>query len=416
MNKFKSLVSLEIADVASNLNMDLLQPLLNQKFDMMLSTNVMSGYISDLLDCPVIILSPPGPLAWYTELIGNTVSSVAQTAALSNVFNKSSSFMQRLRNLGTKWGADKYFYDLADQLHYHLARRLNYTGPSLLTTLRRRTQLVISNDHPIFHDPQPFLENVVHVGGMHIRPEVEKLPDDLQQLLDGAEQGALLVSFGSYITPSLLSNERRKVFLQTFQELNIPVLWRWDSDYKDDLPNNVVMRKWLPQQSILAHKNLKVFVTHGGLFSLMEALYYETLVVGLPFANDQLPNLVRTQDNNIGIQLEWNKLTKDILVNSINKAMTDRTMAEKVKSMSRLFKDTQEKPLDRAANWIEFAIRNNGTDFLKPLSLNMKWHQAWNLDIYAAILAVTIIMLFVLITIARFLYRCCSSSRKSKRE
>ena len=54
----------------------------------------------------------------------------------------------------TKWGADKYFYDLADQLHYHLARRLNYTGPSLLTTLRRRTQLVISNDHPIFHDPQ----------------------------------------------------------------------------------------------------------------------------------------------------------------------------------------------------------------------------------------------------------------------
>ena len=45
----------------------------------------------------------------------------------------------------------------------------------------------------------------------------------------------------------------------------MPILWKWDEDNIADLPKNVMIKKWVPQQDILAHPNLKLFVTHGGL-------------------------------------------------------------------------------------------------------------------------------------------------------
>ena len=45
----------------------------------------------------------------------------------------------------------------------------------------------------------------------------------------------------------------------------MPILWKWDEDNIADLPKNVMIKKWVPQQDLLAHPNLKLFVTHGGL-------------------------------------------------------------------------------------------------------------------------------------------------------
>ena len=36
-------------------------------------------------------------------------------------------------------------------------------------------------------------------------------------------------------------------------------------------------------------------MTHGGLLSVMEAIYYETIVVGIPLANDQVRSILRQQ-------------------------------------------------------------------------------------------------------------------------
>jgi glucuronosyltransferase len=56
----------------------------------------------------------------------------------------------------------------------------------------------------------------------------------------------------------------------------------------------------LPQQDLLAHPNLKVFVTHGGLLSLQEALYHQTPLVGIPLGNDQKPNMLRAEKKGYG--------------------------------------------------------------------------------------------------------------------
>lgn len=43
----------------------------------------------------------------------------------------------------------------------------------------------------------------------------------------------------------------RKVLVQVFGSLKQRVLWKWDKDTMEDLPPNVRLGKWLPQQDIL---------------------------------------------------------------------------------------------------------------------------------------------------------------------
>ena len=46
-------------------------------------------------------------------------------------------------------------------------------------------------------------------------------------------------------------------------------------------PDNIMLSKWLPQQDILAHPKLKLFITHGGQSSTQEALCHKKPVVRL---------------------------------------------------------------------------------------------------------------------------------------
>jgi hypothetical protein len=59
--------------------------------------------------------------------------------------------------------------------------------------------------------------------------------------------------------------------------------WQHWAQPMADAPPNVLLSAWLPQLDILAHPNVKLFITHGGAGSLQEALCYKTPMVGIPF-------------------------------------------------------------------------------------------------------------------------------------
>ena len=115
--------------------------------------------------------------------------------------------------------------------------------------------------------------------------------------MDTAEEGVVYVSSGSSIKPSQMRAEQKEVFLETFRQLGAPVVWKWDEDTIPNLPPNVKLSKWVPQQDLLAHPNLRVFVTHGGLLSLQEALYRKTVLVGIPLG--KMDKIMALLNNNV---------------------------------------------------------------------------------------------------------------------
>ena len=43
----------------------------------------------------------------------------------------------------------------------------------------------------------------------------------------------------------------RKMFLEAFRKLPQRVLWKWEADELVDKPDNVMIKKWIPQRDIL---------------------------------------------------------------------------------------------------------------------------------------------------------------------
>ena len=166
---------------------------------------------------------------------------------------------------------------------------------------------------------------------------------------------------------------------------------------------------------MLAHPNLRVFVTHGGLLSVQEALYHRTPLVGIPLGNDQKPNLMRAEKRGYAIMLDWISISSDQLVTAINRTMNDEEMKKNMEEMHELFVDARDTPLDRAVWWVEYVIRHEGAQFLKPHSLDLAWYQYHLLDVIAFLLFLLAAFTLLIFKCFMCFFRCCCF-RKLKKE
>ena len=75
------------------------------------------------------------------------------------------------------------------------------------------------------------------------------LQQDLGEYLNNTgPAGFIYFSMGSALKGSMMPEKYRKLFLNTFAKLKQKVLWKWETEHMDDLPANVKLSKWVPQQ------------------------------------------------------------------------------------------------------------------------------------------------------------------------
>ena len=89
------------------------------------------------------------------------------------------------------------------------------------------------------------------------------------------------------------------------------------------LSPNIKPVAWLPQNDLLAHKKLKLFVSHVGLNSLYEAAYYGVPVVAVPLFADQFDNALLLEDRGFGLSVNFRELTADQLYTTIQRVLND---------------------------------------------------------------------------------------------
>ena len=103
--------------------------------------------------------------------------------------------------------------------------------------------------------------------------------------MNSAEHGVILFTMGFIFQPKAVPDTRIKATFDAFAQLPQKIVMKLDplpSDSKLIVPKNVLLKSFLPQQDILAHKNMKLFITHCGMHGVMESIYNGVPMVGMP--------------------------------------------------------------------------------------------------------------------------------------
>lgn len=102
-----------------------------------------------------------------------------------------------------------------------------------------------------------------------------------------------------------------------------------------EIPDNFIVRNTVPQLEIL--KRTSIFISHGGMNSVMESLFYGVPVIAIPMVNDQ--HLVARQltASGAGFALRMEDINPVLILESIQRVLNDPTYREACKRISESF-------------------------------------------------------------------------------
>lgn len=278
----------------------------------------------------------------------------------------------------------KFYYlpkqnQLAREAFTSLENQLGGRLPSV-EDLEKKISVHLINGHPALTFPRPRMPGMIDVAGIHIK-KPKPLPKDLQTFLDGAQHGVIYISFGSFLRSSDMPKAKYEAMLSVFGKLKERILWKWESDKIPNLPSNVMVQKWLPQSDVLAHKNVKLFIGHGGIFGIQEAIHHGVPMILFPFYGDQHLNGHKMEQRGIGLLQSMGELTSESLLNAINAVSMNQSYYQNMQVLSDIFRSNQNDPLDTAIWWIEYVIKYKGAPHLQSPAKNLAWFRYLQLDL-----------------------------------
>ncbi|XP_018334028.1 UDP-glucuronosyltransferase 2B31-like isoform X2 [Agrilus planipennis] len=377
----------------------------NQSFDLVIceqfATEALYGFAWHF-NAPLVMFSTIGPSEWISDKAGYPLPFSYVPHGLSK-FTSHMNFIQRFENVYVHIFDIIYRNMFAYPTQNKVAQKY-FSGIPHLDLIMYNVSLFLTNSHVAITEPVPVTPNVIEVGGLQISHR--KLPKDLQDFLDGASHGSIYLSMGSNLRSRDLTNEQKMVFVNTFSKLKQRVLWKYEEDkLPSKQPSNVMIRKWLPQQDVLAHPNVKAFISHGGLLGSTEAAFSGVPIIGIPIFGDQKMNVAKLVTKGTTIHVPYNSLSEESLTNALNKILNNSKYNDAAKRLSSILNDQQTKPMDRAIYWIEYVHRHRGAPFLKPASLELMWYQYFAVDVLLATCTLLSIPIVIYCIISKCKYR-----------
>ncbi|KAK5642854.1 hypothetical protein RI129_009021 [Pyrocoelia pectoralis] len=346
---------------------------------------------------PCISVSPLPVPNWFSNKVGNSAPP-SYVPQLLVSYSSKMNFWQRIFN--------SMVYLLSEISHrFYLYPEQNrllqkyFPGAPHLDELYYNTSLILYNGHVSVSDVSPNLPNTIDIAGYHVSPP-KKLPEDLQEFLDNAIDGVIYFSMGSNLLSQDFPISLINSILKIFSKLKQRVVWKFEGDLPNR-PTNVLIRSWLPQQDILAHPNVILLITHGGLLSVIEAIYFGKPILGLPVYSDQGLNSKRAEEAGYGRFIRFEELSEESFEKVLNEMIHNPTYMSKAKARSRIMHDQPLPPLQRAIFWIEYVLRHRGAPHLKSSALSLSWYQYFLLDIIFGLIVFCGLIVMVLIAVWR---------------
>ncbi|CAD7087502.1 unnamed protein product [Hermetia illucens] len=341
---------------------------------------------------PFVIIDTHKPMLWTNGMIGNP-SEIFYVPGAFLEETQPLSFLGRVRNT--------LFYVLEIAQTKFFGRSMNkiyekhFPGdkyPSLID-MSKNVSLILQTSHFSEGIIRPEVPALIQIGGIQAKPKPDPLPKDLSSILDEAtEHGVIYFSLGTHVKSSDRNPERIRSIYNVFSKLKQKVIWKWENDKYPGNASNIFYKKWLPQDDILAHPNLRLFISHCGLGSVVESKYHGVPVLAIPLFGDQFGNAKGMVDDGFAVQVNYQDLTEESFGEAVREILENPAYQEKIQTFSKLYCDRPMSIRDTAAYWMEYVIRHRGAKHMQSPAVHMNTLAYFGLDVFAILLAIVYIV------------------------
>jgi UDP:flavonoid glycosyltransferase YjiC (YdhE family) len=251
------------------------------------------------------------------------------------------------------------------------------------------------------------------VIGPPLPKERKQIPVELQEWLD---QGPVIyMSFG---TIAVVLKDQVESLLEGLTSSKFRVLWSCSSDQQTQLPtklpSNFRIEPFVPQLEVLGHKNVKLFITHGGFGSVHESLAQGKPMIIMPFFTDQVSNrkyllltlkkfifAFKIADRGIGMNLDKTSFTPLEVSDKVHQLLNDPSYTLQAERFQRVIAGGNSAK--RAADAIEEVIIA-GTSHLLDETIRLPWYKRAYFDVYAIFGFVIFAIIFGWYLFLKFMY------------
>ncbi|CAG5053486.1 unnamed protein product [Parnassius apollo] len=383
----------------------------SEQFDVVVSewmfNEVFSGFAA-VFNCPYIWSLPFEPNFVALSLI-DEATNPAYTANIQLNDVPPFTFIQRASSLSfqimTTIKNRLFYYNNEESCYQNnfepIVAKRGRTLPSYYE-LGHNASFMLGYSHVSLGQAIRLPQNYKPIAGFNIDGEVEPLSEDLKVVVDNAKNGVIFFSLGSNMKSKDLSDEVKQILLKVFSELKQVVVWKFEEELPNK-PQNVHIFKWAPQQSILAHPNCVLFITHGGLLSITEAVHFGVPFIGIPFYFDQHFNVGNSVSRGIAKKVTFTENVAENIKEAIQDILNNPKYHQRMKEISFTYHNRPISPGKELVFWVEHTVYSGGAPLYRSPAIHMPWFQKMYLDLFALLVAIicSIIYLIRLICVSK---------------
>lgn len=391
--------------IKTNAAKELLEIVKTVKFDVIVADITLSECFYGLWEIakarpPIVGFSPLGTAPWLKDFIGGLSYPTIRPYTSATIANPIGLWQRT-------WNTLYYIVDDLLRHYYYLPiaqgiaeEYIGHMIRPLHEIEKDRISIVLINSHSAIEPAIPLPPNSLETGGLHIQT-VQSIADDvvltypkkIRVFLDEAKNGVIVISLGTNVKWKTFKLDKIKALLLALSRIKQRVLWKLDSEISFQIPDNVMIMKWIPQKEVLSHKNVKAIWVHGGLLSIQEAIWESIPMIVTPFFYDQKSNAEILVAKGVGIRLDFKTLSTQSILHAIEEVLYNKSYTKNIKRLSSEFRDRPLPPLDLAIWSIEYAVRHPNGSLATPFK-SQSWMEQNLIDVYAFLFLNLFIILF----------------------
>ncbi|MBB2184379.1 glycosyl transferase family 1 [Lachnospiraceae bacterium MD1] len=163
----------------------------------------------------------------------------------------------------------------------------------------------------LFQPKSDCLDNSYCFVGPSIDSRNEELDFELSH-----EHKTIYISMGTIENKCIdFYNRCIEAFANTDYQVIMSIGKRTQMSDLHQIPDNFIIRDYIPQLEVLKHAD--IMISHGGLNSVSEALYFGVPIIAIPISNDQPAVAKRLVELGAGIGLKMDEITAEVLQSNV---------------------------------------------------------------------------------------------------